>query len=229
MRARARTTRLAAIGAAIGLALAALTAAAPASAATYGCGYFAGRTVTANSVSVNDVGLKAGEVVGVTVAPARVGDSIILTVGGSGSIEFRDAPATSGLKFTAPYDGTYNFGWSLEAGGTRPSSLTWSFTCSTSSGSTTTTTDSDRDGVANSSDACASTVLPDAVKRKVAGRYYALSSGRFVDGTGAYSGITVVAAGGCSSTQIATKLGLGNTDLRSGITLTTLKNWAATH
>lgn len=245
MRARARTTRLAAIGAAIGLALAALTAVAPASAAkpqpgstttatsAYTCGYFSGRTVTANTVSVSPVSLKAGETIGVTVSPARDGDVILLSVGASTTIGFFEAPATSGLKFTAPSDGSYGLGWSLEASGTRPSSITWSFTCSTGSGTGgtgTVTTDADRDGVADSADSCSATTLPDSIKKRVAGRYYATSTGRFVDGkTGAYSGYTVVDAGGCSSAQIAKALGLGKTDQQSGITLTTLKNWAATH
>ncbi|MEV1131152.1 hypothetical protein [Agromyces sp. NPDC049794] len=242
MRARARISRLAAVGAAIGLALATMTAVAPASAAksqpassqatttSYTCGYFNGRTVTANTVSVSPVSLKAAEVIGVTVSPARVGDTIILSVGTGMTINFYEAPATSGLQFKAPNDGTYGLGWSLEASGTRPSSITWTFTCSTGSGSTgTTTTDADRDGVANSADACAGTTLPDAIKRKVTGRYYALSSGRFVDGAGTSAGITVIDAGGCSALQIASKLGLGKTDTRSGITLATLQSWAATH
>jgi len=238
MRARARTTGLAAIGLMFGLALAATTAVAPASAAkpgpdaattaTYTCGYFAGRTVTADSVAVNSIGLKAGEVIGVTVSPARVGDTIILSGGGNG-IFFMDAPATSGLNFRAPADGTYNLGWSLEASGTRPSSLTWSFTCSTGSGSGGGTSDADRDGVADTADACASTTLPDSVRKPVAGRYYAQSTGRFVDGTGASAGLTVVDAGGCSATQIASKLGLRKADTQSGIPLATLQNWAATH
>ena len=241
MRARARTMNLAAVGAVIGLALAGLTAVAPASAAniesgvsqsttsSYTCSYFSGRTVTANSVSANPVSLKAGEVIGVTVSPARVGDSIILSVGGNSTITFYDAPATSGLKFTAPYDGTYGLGWSLEASGTRPSSITWSFTCSSGSGSTTTVADSDRDGVANSADKCAATVLPDAIKKPAAGRYSARTTKAFLDGSGASSGLTVTDTGGCSALQIAKSLGLGRIDLHSGITLTTLKNWAATH
>lgn len=228
MRARARTTGLAAIGAAIGLALATLTAVAPASAATYSCSHFSGLTVTADSVSRNSVGLKAGETIGVTVSPAREGDMIILTEG----FTFSDAPATSGMQFRAPADGTYNFGWSLDAAGTRPSSLTWSFTCSTGSGSGgsgTVAADSDRDGVADSADSCSSTVLPDSVSPKVSGKYYALSTGRFVDGTGKAAGVTVVDAGGCSATQIAKSLGLSKRDAKSGINLSTLTNWAATH
>ena len=238
MRARARITGLAAIGAAIGLTVTALTAApalaltpqaaAATSTATYSCSHFSGLTVTGDSVVRNSVGLKAGETIGVTVSPARDGDMIILTSG----FTFYDAPATSGLQFRAPADGTYNFGWSLDAAGTRPSSLTWSFTCSSGSGSGSTggtTTDADRDGVADSADACSSTTLPDSVKRKTAGSFYALSTGRFVDGTGAYSGITVVDAGGCNAAQIAKSLGLRKTASQNGIPLATLQNWAATH
>ena len=241
MRARARTTGLAALGAIFGLVLAATTAVAPASAAkpgptaattaTYSCAYFAGRTVTGDYVAVNSVGLKAGEAIGVTVSPAREGDMIILSVGGNG-IFFEEAPATSGLKFTAPADGSYNFGWSLEAAGTRPTSLTWSFTCSSGSGGGGTTpvaTDSDRDGVADSADKCAGTTLPDGVRKPAAGSYYARSTGFFADGANRTAGITVADAGGCSATQIAKSLGLPKNTTQSGISLSVLQNWAATH
>ncbi|MCD2443066.1 hypothetical protein LQ757_12355 [Agromyces sp. SYSU K20354] len=244
MRARARTSRLAAIGAMIGLALAATTAVAPASASasaakpqpsgqtatatsTYTCAHFNGLTVTADTVNRSSVSLKAGEVIGATVSPARVGDEIFLSVTSGLNFVFYSAPATSGLKYTAPYGGTFNLGWSLKTSGTRPSSLTWTFTCST--GGTTTTTDTDRDGVANSADSCAGTILPDSVSRKVAGKYYALSSGRFVDGTGKASGHTVIDAGGCSASQIASALGLSKRESQSGISLTVLTNWAASH
>ena len=70
---------------------------------------------------------------------------------------------------------------------------------------------------------------PTASGAPVAGRYYAQSTGRFVDGTGAFSGVTVADAGGCSATQIAKSLGLRKTDAQSGITLSALQNWAATH
>ncbi|MBM7503779.1 hypothetical protein ACFPER_09860 [Agromyces aurantiacus] len=229
MRSRARTIRLGAIAAALGLALAGLAAAAPASAATYTCASFSGLTVTADTVSRSPVSLNAGDVIRATVSPARDGDVIILSAAAGTSINFVEAPATTGLSWKAPVTGSYGLGWSLEASGTRPSSLTWSFTCTPASGSTATVSDSDRDGVANSSDACASTTLPDSTKKPVAGRYAAKSTGRFLDGTGAYSGYTVVDTGGCSALQIAKALNLGRTDLQSGITLTTLKNWAATH
>ncbi|WP_353813494.1 hypothetical protein [Agromyces sp. SYSU T00266] len=119
----------------------------------------------------------------------------------------------------------------LETSGTIPSDLTWTFTCSGSGGSggSATTSDSDRDGVADSADSCASTTLPDSISRPTAGKYFANSSGKFVDGTGVSTGITVVDAGGCSATQIAKALRLSKKDSRSGISLTTLKNWAATH
>ncbi|MFC5788920.1 hypothetical protein ACFPPE_03540 [Agromyces tardus] len=239
MSARAFTTRLATVGAVIGLALATLTAVAPASAqpmsgtsqtttATYSCSYFSGRTVTADTVSVSPVALKKGEVIGVTVSPARTGDTIILSVGSGFTVNMYEAAATSGLKFTAPADGSYGLGWSLEASGTRPSSITWSFTCS-SGGTSTTIADADRDGVADSSDSCPSTTLPDSVKKPLSGRYSARSTGSFLDGTGVSSGLKVIDTGGCSATQIVKALGLGRTDQQSGITLTTLKNWAATH
>ncbi|MGR0319571.1 hypothetical protein [Agromyces sp. ZXT2-3] len=241
MPARARPRTLAAIGAAVGLLLATTVATAPASAAkpvksgttavsaSTGCSSLNGLKVTAKTVS-RTVALAAGDVVGVTVSPARSGDLIILAGSAGTSIFFEEAPATTGLKYTAPYSTTYGLGWSLETSGTVPGDLTWTFTCTGSGGSGgTATSDSDRDGVADSADACASTTLPDSISRPVAGRYFANSSGRFVDGTGAAAGITVVDAGGCSANQIAKALRLSKQESRSGISLTTLKNWAASH
>ncbi|WP_400994731.1 hypothetical protein [Agromyces sp. GXQ0307] len=242
MRARARTTALATLATAAGVLLTVTTAVAPASAAkperggtttasvASGCGDLNGLKVTAKNVS-RMISLNAGDVVGVTVSPARSGDLIILSGSAGTSIFFEEAPATSGMKFTAPYSMTYGLGWSLDTSGTIPSDLTWTFTCSGSGGSggSATTSDSDRDGVADSADSCGSTTLPDSVSRPTAGRYFANSSGKFVDGTGASAGVTVVDAGGCSATQIAKALRLSKKDSRSGISLTTLKNWAATH
>ncbi|MRX42149.1 hypothetical protein [Agromyces kandeliae] len=243
MRARARTTALAALAAAAGLALAVTTAVAPASAAkpvrggttttsvASGCGDLNGLKVTAKTVS-RTIALNAGDVIGVTVSPARSGDMIILSGSAGLSIIFEEASATTGMKYTAPYSTTYGLGWSLETSGTIPSDLTWTFTCSGSGGSSgggATISDADRDGVADSADSCPSTSLPDSVSRPTAGKYFANSSGKFVDGTGASAGVTVVDAGGCSATQIAKALRLSKKDSRSGISLTTLKNWAATH
>ncbi|RXZ45176.1 hypothetical protein [Agromyces binzhouensis] len=242
MRARARTTALAALAAAAGLALAVTTAVAPASAAkpvrggttttsvASGCGDLNGLKVTAKTVS-RTIALNAGDVIGVTVSPARSGDLILLGGSAGTAIFFEEASATTGMKFTAPYSTTYGLGWSLETSGTVPSDLTWTFTCSGSGGSggSATTSDADRDGVADSADSCPSTTLPDSVSRPTAGKYFANSSGKFVDGTGASAGVTVVDAGGCSATQIAKALRLSKKDSRSGISLTTLKSWAATH
>lgn len=230
MRVHARAGRLAAIGAAIGVLLAAVVAAAPASAATYGCSTFNGLTASGQRVNINDVALKAGDVIGAKVSPARDTDRIALSTAVGGSLWFGDAPATTGMQWKAPSDGTYNFGWSLNSSTTLPTSIAWTFTCTGSSGTGGgTTTDADRDGVVDTADACRSTVLPDAVKRPSAGKYYARSTGKFLDGAGAASAYSVVDTGGCSATQIAAALGLRKADSQSGISLSVLQNWAATH
>jgi hypothetical protein len=64
------------------------------------------------------------------VSPARSGDLIDLTTGIGTSIGFYDAPSSTGLAFRAPANGVYNLAWSLDAAGTAPTTLTWSFTCS---------------------------------------------------------------------------------------------------
>lgn len=231
MRVRVRAGRLAAIGAAIGVLLGAAAVATPANAATYGCATFSGLTASGQQVNINSVALAAGDVVGAKVSPARDTDRISLSTAVGSSLWFGDAPATTGMQWKAPVDGTYNFGWALQSSTTLPTSIAWTFSCTGSSGTGggTTVTDADRDGVADTADACRSTVLPDTVKRAVAGKYYARSNGRFLDGAGVASAYTVVDTGGCSAAQIAAALGLRKTDAQSGISLSVLQNWAATH
>jgi hypothetical protein len=133
---RARTKRFSLIGAAACLALVAGVVIAPASApsasATVGCSYFKGLSVTANYVSVS-AALNAGDTITVKVAPASTGDQVILSTSLGTSIYFADEPASTGLTFKAPYTKTYNLGFSFEAAGVRPSSLTYSFTATCSS------------------------------------------------------------------------------------------------
>lgn len=240
---RARTTLLGAIGAVAGLTLALTAGVLPASAGKPGtgagetstttsttCSSMHGRTVTASWVS-EVVTMKAGETLTAKVSPAYTGDKIILSVGVSSTVSLNEAPATSGIAFTAPSSTAYGLGWSYEAAGTRPSSLTWSFTCSSggstggSTGGTVITADADKDGVADSADKCAATSLPDSV-RPASGYYYANSRGVFVNGNGTSSAYTVVETAGCSAAQIAKSLGLKGKAAQSGITLTQLKTWA---
>jgi hypothetical protein len=219
---------------AIGLAVSPASAAPPSggqtTVAAYSCGTFEGLSLTQSTVSYTGVSLRAGETITARMAPAATGDKIILSVARGFSITMYSALATQGLAFKAPADGTYNLGRSLEAAGTRPSSITWTFDCSSTSGTTTPiVADADRDGVADSADACAGTILPDAVSKPVAGRYFANRAGQFVDGANRSAGVTVVDAGGCSAVQIAKALRLSVKDSRSGITLTQLHSWASTH
>lgn len=246
-RTRRRRAAIAAVTAALGLILAATTAVAPASAAkpvrggtassstVYDCGFFHNRTVTAQKVAVNPVALTAGQVIGVTVSPARAGDDVFLVSNIGLNITFAGGPATEGFRFTAPVTATYGLSFSLRTpeGTTAPDGLTWKFTCSTGSSAMTgapmpTASDSDTDGVTDAADLCSSTVIPESV-RKTAGKYYAATGGKFVDGAGKGSGITVIDTAGCNAAQIASKLKLSAKDARGGITLTQLTNWANSH
>ena len=219
-----------AIGLAVSPASAAPSGGVQTATTAYSCGTFEGLVLTQSTVSYTGVTLRAGETITAKASPAATGDKIILSAARGFSITMYSAPATTGLAFKAPADATYNLGWSFEAAGTRPSSITWTFDCSTTSSTTTpVVADADRDGVADSSDSCAGTVLPDAISKPVAGRYYAKSTGAFVDGTGRSAGVTVVDAGGCSAVQIAKALRLSVKDSKSGVTLTQLQSWASTH
>lgn len=236
---RARRFKVAALGAAVGLAVAMAASNVPAAAtprgggqtaaATYTCATFEGLVLTQSSVSYSGVSLRAGEAITARMSPAATGDEIFLSVTLGLSFSFYSAPASQGITYKAPGDGTYGLGWSLDAAGATPSSITWTFDCSTSSGGTAPVADSDRDGVSDAADACAGTILPDAVRRPVAGSYYADRAGRFVDGAGRAAGVTVVDAGGCSATQIAKAAGLSAKDSKSGIPLPVLTSWAASH
>lgn len=238
----------AALGAILGAALALTLAVSPASAAkpprgggestitaSATCATFSGLTLTQSSVSYPSVSLQAGEVITANVTPAISGQAIYLKYGVGTSITFTSAPVTEGVTFTAPYSTIYSLGWSLESNGIpRPSTLTWSFTCSTggSSGGGGTggsTADDDRDGVANTADACPGTTLPDSVRKPVAGSYYANSAGNFIDGANRSAGITVKDAGGCSASQIAKAVGLKGKSAAAGIPLSTLTGWANSH
>jgi hypothetical protein len=134
---RARTKRFSVIGAALGLVLAAgvvvaPTTAPPASAAV-GCSYFNGLKVTANTVSVTGVALKAGESITATVSPSVSGDKAYVQSSVGFVIKVTEGDATSGVVFTAGSSTSYNLGWSFTAAGTRPSSITYSFTSKCSS------------------------------------------------------------------------------------------------
>jgi hypothetical protein len=108
-------------------------AAAPPASAAVGCSYFNGLKVTANWVSITGVALKAGESITATVSPATTGDKVILTASLGLGTTWLNAPASTGITYTAGTSTNYNFGWSFEAAGTRPSSLTYSFTSKCSS------------------------------------------------------------------------------------------------
>ena len=241
---RGRGWKIAASGVAAGVALVVALTVSPASAAkpggggtvaaTHSCATFEGMTSTESYVSYNGVALRAGESITARVTPASPGDQISLNVANGLSFTFFGAEASQGLVFTAAAGGVYSLGWRLLTAGTAPAAVTWTFDCSSTSaasagGTTPVVSDADRDGVADSADACAGTILPDAVSKPVAGRYFANRAGQFVDGANRSAGVTVVDAGGCSAVQIAKALRLSPKDSRSGLTLTQLQSWASTH
>jgi hypothetical protein len=243
---RARNKIITAVGAAAGVIIALTTAVAPASASrlvvdptttvtpSMTCASFDGLTVTAPSASFSNVGLQAGQGISVRVSPAVTGDTILLTASVGLSLWVYSSPATQTFTFTAPSSTIYNPSWSyvLSNNSTSTDTRTWTFDCTSTSSTVappTTIADDDHDGVANTSDVCPGTVLPDSYAKKAAGSYFANASKVFVDGTGRAANITVADTGGCSATQIAKSLGLSKKASQSGISLTILTNWANTH
>jgi hypothetical protein len=137
---RARATKLSAIGVAVGL-LFATTVVGPASAAaptqttttaTSGCSSLNGLTVTGSQVSVSNVALAAGDVITVSVSPAREGDRILLR-GASGFNWFFADGAPTGFSYRIEASSVYSLNWSLSTSATPPSSMTWSVKASCSS------------------------------------------------------------------------------------------------
>lgn len=200
------------------------------------------RTFTADSWS-EFIALDAGETLSVQVSPAREGDKIYATVSGGGFSSVLDsAPAVEGYAVTAGSTAVHHLGLSLGTSGDRPASVSWTFDCSsggsgdaggdtgggTGGSGPSGPSDADGDGVLDGADQCSGTSLPDSVKKAV-GYYYATASGSFVDGTGRSSGLTVEDTAGCSATQIAQELKIRGKAARSGITLSTLQSWAASH
>lgn len=234
----------AAVGVAAGLTLAVAVAAAPASAApvstakpgpapitsSYTCATFEGLQLAQQDVSFSGVALKAGESITATVSPAT-DYQILLTAAVGLNLYFNSVPSSQAITFSAPGDSIYSLNWSLATNGAPAPALTWTFDCSSATGGTGAAAplDADKDGVADSADFCAGTVLPDVVSRPAAGSYYATQSGAFVDGAGAVAGITVADTGGCSAAQIAQGVNLNKNAAKSGVPLATLKSWAASH
>ena len=76
--------------------------------------------------------------------------------------------------------------------------------------------DADKDGVKDSSDVCAGTVLPDSPIRELKPNHYAATADGFVNGDGqvVYS---LLEAGGCSGSEIVETSGLGEGHLKFGV------------
>lgn len=196
---------------------------------SYTCASLEGVKVTAAYVQYYGVSMKAGESLKVTVSPVQSSDIIYFNYSFPGLVFVvpNEYPASGGVTFTAPSTDVYTLQWSVVTTRT-DKNVTWSFDCSSTTVNVAVApADDDKDGVANTSDVCSGTVLPDAISRPKSGSYFANGSGVFVDGTGRSAGLTVVDTGGCSGIQIAKKLGLSKTEQRSGVTLTQLQAWAA--
>ena len=86
--------------------------------------------------------------------------------------------------------------------------------------------DADKDGVKDSSDVCAGTVLPDSPTRELKPNHFAATADGFVNGDGqvVYS---LLEAGGCSGSQIVESAGLGEGHLKFGVSQGALQQWIA--
>lgn len=135
---RARTKRFSVIGTALGLVLAAgvvvAPMAAPPASAAVGCSYFNGLNTTGVKADFAGVNLKTGDVIKVTVSPARDTDKIYLSTAVNQYLWFGpSSPATSGYSWSAPSDGSYNLSYALTSTAGAPVSVAWSFTATCSS------------------------------------------------------------------------------------------------
>ena len=86
--------------------------------------------------------------------------------------------------------------------------------------------DADGDGVDDAADLCPATELGvEPTVGATKNRYYATVDGRFVDGRGTVSSITIVDTGGCSGQQIVAEADLSSSNLRYGIWIEELERW----
>jgi enterochelin esterase-like enzyme len=86
--------------------------------------------------------------------------------------------------------------------------------------------DADKDGVPDSADVCAETVLPDLPSSGLKPNHYAATVDGFVDSDGEV-GYSLLAAGGCSGSQIVTSMGLGTGHPKHGLAPGVLQGWVA--
>lgn len=88
--------------------------------------------------------------------------------------------------------------------------------------------DADADGVDDTRDLCAGTVLPDTFSRvQKANRLGADDAGAVRYGDGTDSGYTLTDTGGCSALQIIDRAGLGNGHTRYGLSTGALLAWVS--
>jgi enterochelin esterase-like enzyme len=86
--------------------------------------------------------------------------------------------------------------------------------------------DADKDGVKDSSDVCAGTILPDAASSDLKPNHYTATADGFVDSEGEV-GFSLLEAGGCSGSQIVEAMGLGKGHLKYGLAQGALRSWVA--
>lgn len=90
-------------------------------------------------------------------------------------------------------------------------------------------TDSDGDGVADATDRCAGTVMPEPAPSQWREQRYILhADGTFLDPTGRSAKISVTDTKGCSAHQIIEESGMWSGHLRYGISLGSLRAWTRT-
>ena len=87
--------------------------------------------------------------------------------------------------------------------------------------------DVDKDGVKDSSDVCADTVLPDAPSNGLKPNHYMATADGFVDAAGTVK-YTLLEVGGCSGSQIVAAMGLGKGLLKFGVPQGVVEDWMAT-
>ena len=146
------------------------------------------------------------------------------------TLDFTDAVATlvdggstfAGVRVRSAANGYTNWDAPMDQPDTRPS---LSVVCGPVG------PDDDHDGVANTDDICAKTVLPDKINSLSKVKYAATANGVFRSGAGLSSGLSLDDTAGCSAIQIGQRLGpVVELDVRLwGLALNRLQKWAATH
>lgn len=115
-------------------------------------------------------------------------------------------------------EGMWTVRWAASAVSDPSFVPTWSVSCGLRG-----SVDGDGDGVNDGDDACADTDATAGGSKK--DRYDADASGAFVGSDGRDSLYTIIDTRGCSASQIAAALGIGDSHARYGVPIGVLKTW----